>query len=204
MVTDPIFIYAAFSIVCCLLGITICIRLWLTRDKNLAQLPIEEEWRRSIIHLIWLSIYLLPVIAFIATVLFLFVENLMEQDGTWHQTIVRDESPGENNFYGFLFISTIILFLTSGLASLLYARTRLSFYADHTLLPYSIIACMPFALTMIGLTYLSGSYTTENADLFSNVILLLTLLWSVTLIAVLWQVVVNLRQVWRTHKQTKA
>ena len=56
--------------------------LWKTRDRNLAAITPREELRRNVTHLVWLFAY--------AWAIYWGASYFTEQDGTWHQTIVRD------------------------------------------------------------------------------------------------------------------
>ena len=56
--------------------------MWKTRDRNMAAMTPREELRRNMTHLIWLFAY--------AWAIYWGASYFTEQDGTWHQTIVRD------------------------------------------------------------------------------------------------------------------
>ncbi|WP_460036245.1 methane monooxygenase/ammonia monooxygenase subunit C, partial [Methylothermus subterraneus] len=89
--------------------------LWKTRDRNLDALAPREELRRNMTHLIWLVAY--------AWALYWGASYFTEQDGTWHQTIVRDTDFTPSHIIEF-YLSYPIYIIT-GYASMIYAHTRL-------------------------------------------------------------------------------
>ena len=110
--------------------------IWKTRDRNLAAITPREELRRNMTHLIWLFAY--------AWAIYWGASFFTEQDGTWHQTIVRDTdfTPSHNlEFY----LSYPIYIITGG-SAFLYAKTRLPFWSEGLSLPYLIAVTGPFMI----------------------------------------------------------
>lgn len=92
--------------------------LWKTRDRNLDALAPREELRRNFTHLIWLVAY--------AWAIYWGASYFTEQDGTWHQTIVRDTDFTPSHIIEF-YLSYPIYIIT-GFASMIYAHTRLPYF----------------------------------------------------------------------------
>ncbi|MVF25034.1 methane monooxygenase/ammonia monooxygenase subunit C [Methylocaldum sp. BRCS4] len=112
--------------------------LWKTRDRNLAALAPREELRRNMTHLIWLFAY--------AWAIYWGASYFTEQDGTWHQTIVRDTDFTPSHIIEF-YLSYPIYIITGG-GAFLYAHTRLPhFSASKGLsLAYLILWTGPFMI----------------------------------------------------------
>lgn len=92
--------------------------LWKTRDRNLDALAPREELRRNFTHLIWLVAY--------AWAIYWGASYFTEQDGTWHQTIIRDTDFTPSHIIEF-YLSYPIYIIT-GFASMIYAHTRLPYF----------------------------------------------------------------------------
>jgi methane/ammonia monooxygenase subunit C len=92
--------------------------LWKTRDRNLEALAPREELRRNFTHLIWLVAY--------AWAIYWGASYFTEQDGTWHQTIVRDTDFTPSHIIEF-YLSYPIYIIT-GFAAMIYAHTRLPYF----------------------------------------------------------------------------
>ncbi|XSG85051.1 MAG: bacterial ammonia monooxygenase, subunit AmoC [Methylohalobius sp. ZOD2] len=92
--------------------------LWKSRDRNLDALAPREELRRNMTHLIWLVAY--------AWAIYWGASYFTEQDGTWHQTIVRDTDFTPSHIIEF-YLSYPIYIIT-GFASMIYAHTRLPYF----------------------------------------------------------------------------
>jgi len=110
--------------------------LWKTRDRNLDALAPREELRRNFTHLIWLVAY--------AWAIYWGASYFTEQDGTWHQTIVRDTDFTPSHIIEF-YLSYPIYIIT-GFASFLYAKTRLPYFSEGVSLPYLILVVGPFMI----------------------------------------------------------
>ena len=110
--------------------------IWKTRDRNLAALAPREELRRNMTHLIWLFAY--------AWAIYWGASYFTEQDGTWHQTIVRDTDFTPSHIIEF-YLSYPIYIITGG-GAFLYAKTRLPFWSEGLSLPYLIAVTGPFMI----------------------------------------------------------
>lgn len=196
MVLNSAFVYAATAILCILTGIATWIWLWLSRDKNLSQVPVEVEWRRAVVHLIWLAIYFLPILIYFA-VLFIY-EN---PDGTWHQTIVRDES--QLDYQRLLKTIAVAIFLISGMGSFLHAKTRLPFFAKRKNICYWLFIFMPYVYINLNYIYYLAGPSMQNMELYVNIFNFLSVLWLLSMSVVLYQVFVNLCQVRRKYRQSQ-
>ncbi len=92
--------------------------LWRTRPKDLSKLTPREELRNGFTLIVWLCCY--------AWAVYWGASYFTEQDGTWHQTIVRDTDFTPSHiveFYGAYPVYIII-----GFASYIYAHTRLPYF----------------------------------------------------------------------------
>jgi len=111
--------------------------IWKTRDRNLAALAPREELRRNFTHLIWLFAY--------AWAIYWGASYFTEQDGTWHQTIVRDTDFTPSHIIEF-YLSYPIYIITGG-GAFLYAKTRLPYFNSQGLsLAYLIAVTGPFMI----------------------------------------------------------
>jgi len=87
-------------------------------------------------HLIWLFAY--------AWAIYWGASYFTEQDGTWHQTIVRDTDFTPSHIIEF-YLSYPIYIIT-GFGAFLYAKTRLPHFANGLSLPYLITVVGPFMI----------------------------------------------------------
>lgn len=110
--------------------------IWKTRDRNVMSITPREELRRHFTHWTWLFMY--------AIAIFFGASYFTEQDGTWHQTIVRDTDFTPSHIIEF-YLSYPIYIIT-GMASLLYAKTRLPAYQDGLVLQYLVSVIGPFMI----------------------------------------------------------
>ena len=110
--------------------------IWKTRDRNLAAIHPREELRRNVTHVVWLFAY--------AWAIYWGASYFTEQDGTWHQTIVRDTDFTPSHIIEF-YLSYPIYIITGG-AAFLYAKTRLPFWSEGLSLPYLIAVTGPFMI----------------------------------------------------------
>ncbi len=114
--------------------------LWKTRDRNLDAIAgTREELRRNFTHLIWLVAY--------AWAIYWGASYFTEQDGTWHQTIIRDTDFTPSHIIEF-YLSYPIYIIT-GFAAMIYAHTRLPYFdyqKKGLSLPYLITVVGPFMI----------------------------------------------------------
>ena len=87
--------------------------LWLTRDRNLAELAPELELKRYLYLTLWITVYVFAI--------YFTGSFFAEQDAAWHQTIVRDTVFTPSHVV--LFYGTIPLYIAIGVGSFLYAMT---------------------------------------------------------------------------------
>ncbi len=114
--------------------------LWRSRPRDLDQIRgTREELRRNLTHVIWLVAY--------AYAIYWGASYFTEQDGTWHQTIVRDTDFTPSHiieFYG-----SYPVYIITGFSAFIYAHTRLPYF-DYTKrglsLPYLISVVGPFMI----------------------------------------------------------
>ncbi len=107
--------------------------LWMTRDRHLEKLDAETELKRYFNLVGWLLLY---------TFAFIFIASFNgEADATWHQTVVRDTVFTPSHVVLFYFaIPAYILF---GVASMLYAMTRLPKFANNFSVPLIMVVLGP-------------------------------------------------------------
>ena len=110
--------------------------LWVTRDRNLAQLKPREEIRRYVNLILFIFIYAFAV--------YWTGSFFAEQDASWHQTVVRDTSFTPSHIV--LFYGTMPLFVLFGVGALLYGMTRLPKFADRLSLPFMLAVGGPFLI----------------------------------------------------------
>lgn len=110
--------------------------LWKTRDRNIGAVTPREELRRHHTHWLWLIAY--------GTAIYWGASYFTEQDGTWHQTIVRDTDFTPSHIIEF-YLSYPIYIIT-GMGSFLYAKTRLPYYAKGLSLQYLVVVVGPFMI----------------------------------------------------------
>lgn len=97
------------------LGIVCWSYLWITRDRDLANLSPKEELRRYFSFTLWLVAYTFAI--------YFIGSFFAEGDGVWHQTVLRDTpfTPSHNVLF-YACIPTYIFFSVGGF---MYAVTRL-------------------------------------------------------------------------------
>lgn len=110
--------------------------LWFTRDRSLSKITPEEEVRRYFILLAWLLVYVFAV--------YWGASYFAEQDGSWHQTVMRDTSFTPSHIA--IFYLSFPIYIIIGTASLLYAVTRLPKYAKNISIPHVIAVSGPFLI----------------------------------------------------------
>jgi methane/ammonia monooxygenase subunit C len=89
--------------------------IWVTRDRNLANLDPKLELKRYFYWMGWLVCYIWGV--------YYAGSYTLEQDAAWHQVIIRDTSFTASHIVAFY--GTFPLYITCGVSSYLYAQTRL-------------------------------------------------------------------------------
>jgi methane/ammonia monooxygenase subunit C len=110
--------------------------LWKTRTRDFSTLTPRDELRRHFHHLVWLVAY--------GNAVYWGASYFTEQDGTWHQTIVRDTDFTPSHIIEF-YLSYPIYIIT-GMGAFMYAKTRLPFFAKGISLPYIIVVVGPFMI----------------------------------------------------------
>ena len=110
--------------------------LWRTRDRNIDALSPRDEMRRHFHHLVWLVAY--------GTAIYWGASFYTEQDGTWHQTVIRDTDFTPSHIIEF-YMSYPIYILT-GMGAFLYAKTRLPQFAKGVSLPYLLVIVGPYMI----------------------------------------------------------
>lgn len=110
--------------------------LWFTRDRNLSALEPREELRRYFTLLGMIAVYTFAV--------YFGASYFAEQDGSWHQTVVRDTSFTPSHI-GIFYLSFPV-YIIIGTASLVYATTRLPRFAERISIPFVIAVAGPFMI----------------------------------------------------------
>ena len=116
--------------------------IWVTRDRNLANLDPKLELKRYFYWMSWLVCYIWGV--------YYAGSYTLEQDAAWHQVIIRDTSFTASHIVAFY--GTFPLYITCGVASYLYAQTRLPLYSQAT--SFALVAAVVgpmFILPNVGL-----------------------------------------------------
>jgi methane/ammonia monooxygenase subunit C len=110
--------------------------LFMTRDKHLDQITPTEEIRRLFTLAMWLGLYV--------WVVYWAGSFFAEEDAAWHQTIVRDTSFTASHIL--LFYGLFPLYIIVGVASLLYAYTRVPTFANRFSVVFILAIVGPFLL----------------------------------------------------------
>ena len=110
--------------------------LWKTRDRNLAAITPREEMRRYFVLMAWLTAY--------ATAVYWGASFFTEQDGTWHQTVVRDTDFTPSHILEFYLSYPIYIIM--GCGAFMYAKTRLPYYAKGYSVPFLLFVVGPFMI----------------------------------------------------------
>jgi methane/ammonia monooxygenase subunit C len=107
--------------------------LWLTRDRNLAQISPREELRR----------YLVLFATLIAMTFTQFVSITFGTiDAAWHQVVVRDTSLTPSHIV--LFFGIVPLFTCFGLGAFFYSFTRIPQFAQRLSVAMLLAVTAPF------------------------------------------------------------
>ena len=99
--------------------------IWSTRDRNVANVDPKTELKRYFYWMMWLALYVFGV--------YWAGSYTLEQDASWHQVIIRDTSFTASHIIAFYF--TFPLYITCGVASYLYAMTRLPQFSKAVSFP---------------------------------------------------------------------
>lgn len=114
-------------------GIAIWTYLWVTRDKNLANIDAETELRRYFSLVGWFMVY---------TFAFLGIASFFgEADGTWHQTVIRDTALTPSHIV--TFYACVPLYMVMGFSTLMYAMTRIPRFSKGYSVPLLIVIFGP-------------------------------------------------------------
>ena len=114
--------------------------LWKTRPRDLDAIAgTREDLRRNFTHLVWLVAY--------SYAIYWGASYFTEQDGTWHQTIVRDTDFTPSHIIEFYLSYPI--YIISGFAAFIYAHTRLPYFnyeKKGLSLAYLVVVVGPFMI----------------------------------------------------------
>lgn len=100
--------------------------LWATRDKDLGNVTPREEIRRHINLVLWILTYTFTI--------YWIGSYYAEQDGMWHQTVLRDTVFTPNHIV--LFYACIPIYLMFGVGGFLYAMTRIPSFSRGVSIAY--------------------------------------------------------------------
>ena len=130
------FLYAEFVIEA-ILAVVIWGYLWFTRDRNLAAVGPKEELRRYFSFVMWLVVYTFAV--------YWAASYFAEQDGSWHQVVARDTSFTPSHIM--IFYMSFPLYIIMGVATYIYAHTRLpEYHRKGVSLPHLLAVLGPFMI----------------------------------------------------------
>lgn len=122
------------------LEVALAVGLWWyltsTRDRDLDALTPKNEIQRHFTLLMWIGIYGFGV--------YWAGSYFAEQDNAWHQVAIRDTPFTPNHIV--VFYLTFPLYAILGMATWLYARTRLPSFAKGISLPLTLAVVGPFML----------------------------------------------------------
>lgn len=110
--------------------------LWFTRDRHLDQLQPREELRRYFVLLGMIAVYVFAV--------YWGASYFAEQDGSWHQTVVRDTSFTPSHIA--IFYLSFPIYIIIGVAGFIYSITRLPRFAERISIPYVVAVAGPFMI----------------------------------------------------------
>ncbi len=109
--------------------------LWRSRPMDLDTVDRREELRRAFNSLIWWMMY--------AWAIYWGASYFTEQDGTWHQTVIRDTDFTPSHIIEFYLSYPI--YIISGFAAWIYTQTRLPYF-DLNKRGFSL----PLMITVVG------------------------------------------------------
>ena len=111
--------------------------LWKTRDKDVANVAPREEMRRIFYLLNWILVYGIAI--------YWGASFFTEQDGTWHQTVIRDTDFTPSHIIEFYM--SYPMYIIIGVGGFMYARTRLPTFATKGWsIAYVILFVGPFMI----------------------------------------------------------
>jgi methane/ammonia monooxygenase subunit C len=110
--------------------------MWKTRTRDMASVSKREILRRHFHHFVWLVAY--------AEAIYWGASYFTEQDGTWHQTIVRDTDFTPSHVIEFYM--TYPIYIITGIGAFMYAYTRIPFFNKAVSLPYMLVVIGPFMI----------------------------------------------------------
>lgn len=119
-----------------IIGITWLGYLWFTRDRHLDQIQPEEELRRYFVLLGMILVYVVAV--------YYGASYFAEQDGSWHQTVVRDTSFTPSHIC--IFYLSFPVYIMIGSAAFMYATTRVPRFAKRISIPFTLAVVGPFMI----------------------------------------------------------
>jgi methane/ammonia monooxygenase subunit C len=117
-------------------AISIAAWMWKTRTRDMASVSKREILRRHFHHLVWLVAY--------AEAIYWGASYYTEQDGTWHQTIVRDTDFTPSHCIEFYM--TYPIYIITGIGCFMYSYTRIPFFNKAVSLPYMLVVIGPFMI----------------------------------------------------------
>lgn len=132
--------------------------LWVTREKDMANVSPNTALKRYINLVLWILSY--TFIIYWVTSFFAYA------DGAWHQTVLRDTSftPSHN----ILFYGGIPLYLTFGVGGFVYAMTRLPSFGRGISVAYTFAVLGPaLILPNLGLNEWGHAYWMTE-EIFSH------------------------------------
>jgi methane/ammonia monooxygenase subunit C len=111
--------------------------LWMSRDKDIANCTPREELRRYFGLWMFLGVY--------AVAVYWGGSYFTEQDGAWHNVVIRDTSFTPSHITEFYMAYP--MYIICGVGSLIYAYTRLPIYQSQGLsVPHVIAVVGPFMI----------------------------------------------------------
>jgi methane/ammonia monooxygenase subunit C len=110
--------------------------LWATRDKHLDAISPKTEIQRYFTLVMWLGVYAFGV--------YWAGSYFAEQDNAWHQVAIRDTPFTPNHIVVFYLCFPVYCIL--GIATWIYARTRIPHFAKGVSLPLTLAVVGPFML----------------------------------------------------------
>lgn len=110
--------------------------LWKTRDRNMDAMSPREELRRYCTLYMWWVVY--------GVGLYWGASFFTEQDGAWHQSVIRDTDFTPSHIIEFYMSYPIYVMV--GLGSMVYAKTRIPFFSKGWSVPYLMLVFGPFMI----------------------------------------------------------
>ena len=110
--------------------------LWKTRTRDMDAVTPREEMHRHFHHMVWLLAYGMAI--------YWGASFYTEQDGTWHQTVIRDTDFTPSHVIEFYMSYPI--YIITGWGAFMYARTRIPMFSKGVSLPYLVVVVGPFMI----------------------------------------------------------